>query len=356
MSVYWKKIIRPVLFRIDAERAHEMGMIALKSGLAGSIFSTDAGAYGLETEAFGLKFKNPLGLAAGFDKNGRAVGPLAHLGFGSIEVGTVTDRPQPGNPKPRVFRLPEDRALINRLGFNNDGAAALVEALANTDSGSAVVGVNIGKNRDVPVEEAVENYLACLGKVHPAADYIAVNISSPNTPGLRDLQNEKEFDRLMAALAARNKELGGKPLLVKIAPDLSEGELAAILDVCVELAISGIIATNTTISRDGLVSRNAADLGNGGLSGRPLAERSDRIISKIYRHTNGKLQVIGVGGVFSAEDAFQKIAAGASIVQAYTGFVYGGPTFPRTILSGLEDILHREGFDSVTAAVGSRAE
>ena len=351
MSKLWQKMMRPVMFGLDAERAHEIGIKALKMGLA-SPFYSDAGLDGFGAiERFGLKFANPLGLAAGFDKNGVAVEQLASLGFGFVEVGTVTYEPQPGNPKPRLFRLPEDQGLINRLGFNNDGAVAVAERL-KTINRKCIVGVNIGKNKNVPNEEATENYLRSFDIVHPAADYIAVNISSPNTPNLRELQKADNLEELLGALAARNNHFGRKPLLVKIAPDLSHSEIEAIVDICLLHEIDGVIATNTTISRDGLRS-NIDEAG--GLSGKPLTKRSTEVISSIYKFSQGKLPIVGVGGIFTAEDAFAKIAAGASLIQAYTGFVYGGPSFAKDITSGLAAILKERGFKNLDAAVGSKA-
>jgi dihydroorotate dehydrogenase len=353
MSIFWEKIVRPAMFALDAERAHEFGMEALEAGFASPFYSDDSSRseFG-EIERFGLKFSNPIGIAAGFDKNGRAVNQLASLGFGFVEVGTVTLRPQKGNNKPRMFRLPADSALINRLGFNNDGAEAVANRLLPLRR-KCVVGVNIGKNKDVPNEEAVENYLATFEIVHPVADYIAVNVSSPNTANLRELQQADHLRELLKALQDRNVELGRKPLLVKIAPDLSESEIESIVGLCVDLDISGIIATNTTISRDGLNTLKPEDFGAGGLSGRPLAKRSTHVISAIYRYSDGTLPIIGVGGIFTAEDAFDKVAAGASLVQAYTGFVYGGPSFPSDISTGLANILKSRGFSSLNAAVGS---
>lgn len=345
--------MRPLMFRIDAERAHEIGIKALKSGLASPFYCDPDCGFG-EIERFGLKFAKPLGLAAGFDKNGVVVNQFASLGFGFVEVGTVTLQPQKGNPKPRIFRLPDDNALINRLGFNNDGAEVIAARLSKLTR-RCVVGVNIGKNKDVPNEEAVENYLACFEIVHPVADYVAINISSPNTPNLRDLQQTASLDALLSALQLRNSQLGGKPLLVKIAPDLTDAEIESVIDVCLSRRVDGVIATNTTIARAGLKTRGAEQFGDGGLSGEPLANRSNEVISTIYRISKGKLPIIGVGGIFTAEDAFAKIAAGASLVQAYTGFVYGGPTFAREINSGLAGILKERGFKSIDEAVGSGA-
>jgi dihydroorotate dehydrogenase len=370
---FWEKIIRPLMFRLEAERAHEIGTKALKSGLAAPFYCDPDCGFG-EIERFGLKFANPLGLAAGFDKNGVVVNQLASLGFGFVEVGTVTLQPQKGNPKPRVFRLPDDNALINRLGFNNDGAEVIAARLSKLTR-RCVVGVNIGKNKDVPNEEAVENYAAAFQAVWSVADYVAVNVSSPNTPGLRELQKQDHLVDLLQFLQQRNSVHSavtnwfdpggerpfdatsriGKPLLVKIAPDINEAEIEAVVDACLGCQIDGIIATNTTITRDGLKTQGVDRFGDGGLSGKPLANRSNEVISTIYRYSKGKLPIIGVGGIFTAEDAFAKIAAGASLLQAYTGFVYGGPTFARSVNSGLAGILKERGFKSIDEAVGSGA-
>ena len=377
MSNIFRKLIRPVLFRLDAERAHELGIDALRLGLAG-IFSqtrtvnqSEAGQF-QNLERFGLKFENPLGVAAGFDKNAVVVNQLAALGFGFMEVGTVTYEPQKGNAKPRLFRLPDDQALINRLGFNNDGARKIAERLKNLDR-KCVIGVNIGKNKDVPNEEATENYLRSLDLVHSVADYVAVNISSPNTPNLRELQRAENLEELLGTLQEGNRILskndrppeGGtpntaasnaKPLLVKIAPDLTEAEIEMIVDTCLRLHVSGIIATNTTISRDGLKTANADELGFGGLSGKPLARRSNEIIRMIFRNSKGRLPIIGVGGIFSGKDAFEKIAAGACLIQAYTGFIYHGPSFAGDINVGLATLIKERGFANLDEAIGSEAE
>ena len=373
---FYRSVLRPILFSLDAETVHELGLNALRFGLSTGL-SQNLAAKNLQTEAFdqierfGLKFTNPIGLAAGFDKNGVVVNQLASLGFGFVEVGTVTYEPQPGNPKPRLFRLPDDQALINRLGFNNHGAAALAERLSRLNR-KCIVGVNIGRNKNVPNEEATENYLKSFDLVYPVADYVAVNISSPNTPNLRELQQADSLDELLGTLQRQNTvrssgfswqnadvgpPKGGtpirKPLLVKIAPDLSEAEIEVIVDIALRHELAGIIATNTTISRDGLKTANADRFGAGGLSGRPLTRRSTDVISAIYRHSKGKLPIIGVGGIFTAEDAFEKIAAGASLLQAYTGFIYGGPSFANDINAGLAAILKERDFKSLDEAVGA---
>jgi len=359
MANYFEKLIRPLLFRLDAEQAHEIGIKALGLGFAKTAFLTPEEVERQKQifgaiERFGLRFENPLGIAAGFDKNAKVVNQLAALGFGFVEVGTITYKPQPGNPKPRLFRLPNDRALINRLGFNNDGAEVIAKRL-RTNQRKCIVGVNIGRNKDVKNEQAVENYLHAMNEIHDAADYIAVNVSSPNTPNLRDLQSAENLAMLIGHLQKRNQELGSKPLLVKIAPDLLAEDIEAVVDICIDQSVSGIIATNTTISRGGLNTRGVERFGSGGLSGAPLAARSNDVVSTIYRYSKGKLPIIGVGGVFNAQDAFEKIAAGASLFQAYTGFVYSGPSFAGNIVSGLANILAERGFGSLDEAVGSAA-
>ena len=355
MSKLYEKLIRPALFNLSPETAHEFGIEALKIGL-GTKFVQDAAAkrfavgksFG-ELERFGLKFKNPLGIAAGFDKNGVVVNQLAALGFGFVEVGTVTFNPQKGNEKPRLFRLPEDKALINRLGFNNEGTPKVVERLRKIQP-RCILGVNIGKNKDVPNDAAIENYLASFDLAFEVADYIAVNVSSPNTPNLRELQKAENLEELLSKLQKRNIQLSAKPLLVKIAPDLSDAEIEAIADIALRLNLAGIIATNTTVSRENLRTKINE---TGGLSGKPLQAKSNEVIKKIYKYSNGKLPIIGVGGVFSGGDAFEKIACGASLVQAYTGFIYRGFGFAREINAGLVRILKEKGLESLDEATGS---
>ena len=349
MAFFWENLVRPIMFRLDAESAHELGMSLLRSGLAAPYYA-DESSESTVVERFGLKFPNPVGIAAGFDKNAVAVNQLSSLGFGFVEIGTVTFNPQPGNSKPRMFRLPEDGALINRLGFNNEGAKAVAERLSSLRR-KCIVGVNIGKNKDVANEDATGNYLSCFELLAPFADYVAINISSPNTPNLRKLQQSENLDELLGALSGAAK--GQVPLLVKIAPDLTEAEIEAAADICLKHGIAGMIATNTTISRDGLRSAGAARIGAGGLSGKPLRARATEVIQTVYKHTQGKLPIIGVGGIFSGEDAFEKIAAGASLLQAYTGFIYGGPAFPRDVNARLAEILTERDYSSVDQAVGS---
>jgi dihydroorotate dehydrogenase len=364
MSKIYQNLIRPLLFKLPSETAHEFGIEALKVGLNSKISQRffaekfKCEKFG-ELKRFGLSFKNPLGIAAGFDKNGKVVGQLSALGFGFVEVGTVTFEAQKGNEKPRLFRLPIDKALINRLGFNNEGTFRVVERLKKTNR-NCVLGVNIGKNKNVPNEEATVNYLKSFDLAFEVADYIAVNISSPNTPGLRELQKADALEELLSSLQKRNSELGGQskkklPLLVKIAPDLSEGEIESIVDICLRLKISGIIATNTTISRNNLKTKKAEieRIGDGGLSGKPLQIRSNEVIKQIYKTSKGKMPIVGVGGIFTARDAFEKIISGACLLQAYTGFVYQGFTFAPDVNFGLAKILREKGFHNLDEAVGT---
>lgn len=366
MSLY--PIIRPILFRLPAETAHQFALKSLRVGLASS-FVRNSVARRMQNEPFGklnrfgLEFRNPIGLAAGFDKNGNYTRELAALGFGFIEVGTVTNEPQGGNPKPRLFRLPKDRALINRLGFNNVGAAQIAENLRRRRP-DCVLGVNIGKSRNVAIEDSIPDYLASFRAIYDVADYIAINISSPNTPGLRALQHHELLGSLLQALQEKNDELTKrnslgkpKPLLLKIAPDLSGAEIESIVDVALQANVAGIIATNTTVNRDGLQTPTdeVRACGEGGLSGAPLRDRANEVISVIYRASRGALPIVGVGGVFTAEDAWQKICAGASLVQLYTGFVYEGPGMVKRINEGLVGILQREGLRSLDDAVGCKA-
>jgi dihydroorotate dehydrogenase len=364
----YRSILRPLLFRLPPEQAHKTALDALAFMLgtkgarriATKRFSR--APFG-ELRRFGLSFPNAVGLAAGFDKNGTAAQYMAALGFGFIEVGTVTHQPQPGNPTPRLFRLPLDSALINRQGFNNHGAAALAEQLA-AHRPDCVLGINIGKSRAVALEDAVSDYVASFELVHALADYVVVNVSSPNTPNLRELQRPEALAALLSALQTRNQEMARAhprqqpvPLLVKIAPDLNERELESIVEIALRAKLSGIIATNTTTSRAGLLtsSDKLAACGEGGLSGAPLHTRSTEIIAALYRLTRGRMTIVGVGGVFTAEDAWEKISAGASLVQLYTGLIYQGIGIARDINDGLAEILSKQGFRTLDEAVGCRA-
>lgn len=365
----YRSLLRPILFSLPPETAHELALHSLPLVLGTRVVRNlvakkfHAPNFG-KLERFGLTFPNPVGLAAGFDKNGIALDSLAALGFGHIEAGTVTFQPQPGNPRPRLFRLPLDKALINRAGFNNDGAAAFVERVRKHRP-PCVLGVSIGKSKAEPIENAVADYLKCFETVYPVADYIAVNVSSPNTPGLRELQRAEQLENLLRSLQERNEELAklkakpqAVPLLVKLAPDLEPGDLELIVDVARRCNIAGIIATNTTVERQGLRTPDTkvAACGAGGLSGTPLRSRSTQKITSLYRLSAGSIPIIGVGGIFTAADAWEKICAGASLVQLYTGFIYQGPSIARDINKGLADILSCEGVKTLDEAVGIRAQ
>ncbi len=345
MSTY-SRLVYPFFARLDAEEAHEriLGTLewAQANALGRATIRAVAGSIPNQpVELFGLTFPNVLGMAAGFDKDVRVAAGLAQLGFGHIEVGTLTPRPQVGNPRPRIFRLREDQAVVNRMGFPNGGVEAALprlKALAESDH-PFIVGVSLGKQKETPLTDAVDDYLTVMQAVFPYADYLAVNISSPNTPGLRELQGGDYLGRLLSQLMEQNWALAERhsvpkrPLLVKIAPDLSPGELDEILDTVMAAHIDGIIATNTTLGRDNLVSPQQTE--QGGLSGAPLAYRSTEIIAAIARRTEGKLPIIGVGGVVSAEDVRAKLDAGASLVQLYTSMVYEGPGLPGRLLRAL---------------------
>ena len=320
-------LARGALFRLDPETAHGVALKSLRAfGPAAALLGAGGDA-GEARSVMGIDFANPVGVAAGLDKNGEYVDALAALGFGFIEVGTVTPRPQPGNPKPRMFRLPEHEAIINRLGFNNDGVERL---LANLERSSyrGVLGINIGKNFDTPIERAADDYLAGLDAVYARASYVTVNISSPNTRNLRELQSGPMLDELLGALMARRAALaashGTKPLLVKVAPDLDAAGIDAIAKVALRHSIDGLIATNTTLAREEISGHSRAAEA-GGLSGRPLFARSTAILAQLSSALGGRVPLIGVGGILSGEDARAKIAAGASLVQIYTGFIYRGP-------------------------------
>lgn len=332
-----------MLFRLDAERAHALAGWFLQqpwlAGLVGRIYRLEDER--LAVTCFGLQFPNPVGLAAGFDKDATLMHGLARLGFGFLEVGTVTPRPQPGNPRPRLFRLPRDRALLNRMGFNNQGVEAMARRLAHRPDG-VVLGVNIGKNRDTPLDQAAGDYLTCFRRLHPWADYFVVNVSSPNTPGLRDLQSPASLKAILEPLQEANAALSRpKPLLVKIAPDLTETQLNELIGVCLALQVSGIVATNTTTSRQGLQTPpdELTGLGPGGISGAPLRQRATRLIARIHQHTGGQLPIVGVGGIFSGRDALEKWEAGARLVQLYTGFIYRGPSLIREVKQAYLDWL-----------------
>jgi dihydroorotate dehydrogenase len=348
----YRLLYRVVLRRVPAESAHlaAFGLIRGVARLPGAawLLRRWLGPRDpvLQVRALGLSFPGPVGLAAGFDKDARGTRGLAALGFGFVEVGTVTARAQPGNPKPRMFRLPADRALVNRMGFNNAGAAAAAAALdrsrgrSRARPGGSVVGVNIGKTRAVPDAGAAADYAASARAVAAVADYVVVNVSSPNTPGLRDLQATGRLKPVLVAVrAALDAAVSGRrvPLLVKIAPDLADADVDAVADLALELGLDGIIATNTTTSRTGLASPAAevAAAGAGGLSGPPLRARSLEVLRRLHARTGDRLVLIAAGGIETPDDAWERLRAGATLVQAYTGFVYGGPLWPRRMHAGL---------------------
>ncbi len=342
--------LMPLVRSLDAETAHGLALKALTIGLAGRDSRPDPAS--LATDVFGLRFANPLGLAAGFDKDAVAVLPLMRLGFGLVEVGTVTPRPQPGNPRPRLFRLPEDAAVINRFGFNNAGLDSYVARLsALARPLPAVLGANIGVNKDGAVPE--RDYPALYAAVAPHADYVTVNVSSPNTPGLRDLQGEERLAAILDAIAARRADLPRQPpLLVKIAPDLAEDALPPIVAACAARGVAGLIVSNTTIARPATL-RSAQKSQAGGLSGQPLFERSTAMLRAAHRAARGSgLALVGVGGIATGAQAYAKIRAGASLVQVYTGFAYAGPVLVGRIKRDLAALLARDGVAHVADAVG----
>ena len=342
------RLLRSLLFLLPPELAHALGMIFLRVvGLVAPLLR--ARAPSLPLTVAGMSFPSPIGIAAGLDKDAVAVAGLFGIGFGFVEVGTLTPRPQPGNPRPRLFRLPAQRALINRMGFNNLGAEAAARRLRRLRFRPAPLGVNIGKNKDTPLEQATADYVACVEILGGAADFVVVNASSPNTPGLRALQ---EPDRLRALLEAVRQKTP-RPLFLKIAPDLAPEAIDAAVDVAIQAGAQGIVCTNTTVERDGVEGAGSADE-PGGLSGAPLADRSTEIVRRAFRRAAGRLVIVGVGGVFSAEDAYAKIRAGASLVQVYTGFIYEGPGLAARLTRGLARLLARDGL-ALADAVGKDA-
>jgi dihydroorotate dehydrogenase len=330
----YKLLIRPILFWFDPEEVHYFtfkwirifNKIQLFSAVCKAFYEVDDAR--LEREVFGLKFKNPVGLAAGFDKDAKLYHELSNFGFGFIEIGTVTPKPQEGNPKKRLFRLKEDSAIINRMGFNNGGVAAAVARLKKNNG--VLIGGNIGKNKVTPNEEATSDYEICFDALYDVVDYFVVNVSSPNTPNLRALQDKEPLTQLLQTLQNKNElKPKAKPILLKIAPDLTDDQLLDIIDIVSTTKIAGVIATNTTISREGLQSENKAEMG--GLSGKPLAKRATEVIRFLSEKSNKAFPIIGVGGIHTADDAVEKLEAGASLVQLYTGFIYEGPALVKAI-------------------------
>jgi dihydroorotate dehydrogenase len=351
------RALRWLLFRFDPEWMHHLalGFLRLLGWRPLARRLRPRARPSLEVEALGLRFAHPLGLAAGFDK-GEVLAPgVFALGFSHLEIGTVTPRPQPGNDRPRLFRLPEHRALINRMGFNNAGAEACAARLAALSAGDrpGVVGVNVGRNKATPNERAADDYLACIDRLHAHADYLVVNISSPNTPGLRQLQERDALERLLGACVDRARGLPvPKPLLVKLAPDLGDEALDEAVGVALAVGASGIVATNTTLQRPGATAGHPRASEAGGLSGAPLEALATRAVRRIHQRMQGRLPILGVGGVMDASDVWAKIRAGATLVQTYTGFVYGGPGFVASSLSGLEQLMQRDGFSRLRDAIG----
>jgi dihydroorotate dehydrogenase len=336
------ELIKPLFFKFDPESIHHVVTGGLRrvnrvwgvKSLLKNLYQFEDKR--LEREVMGLKFKNPVGLAAGFDKNATLIEDFAELGFGFIEIGTVTPLPQPGNEKPRMFRLPQDQGLINRMGFNNQGVDVVAARLKQVDRKGLIIGGNIGKNKITPNEDAVSDYIKCFDRLFDVVDYFVVNVSSPNTPGLRELQEKEPLKHILNTLQQRNLRDGvSKPILLKIAPDLTNSQLDDIIEIVTETKIAGVIATNTTISRENLNSNPNLKNQSGGLSGKPLTERSTEVIRYLSEKSNKSFVIIGVGGIHSAEDALEKIKAGASLVQIYTGFIYEGPALIKRILKGL---------------------
>jgi dihydroorotate dehydrogenase len=364
----WERIARPLLFKLPAEKAHYLSMGAFDWLMAPALVASQfRNRYRVEdaslaTRVFGIDFANPIGLAAGFDKDARWFPELASLGFGHVEVGTITGQAQPGNPKPRLFRLPQDKGIINRMGFNNAGADFAAKRLEKTVKADPadIVGINIGKTKVVPVESATEDYLYSFERLFTYADYFTVNVSSPNTPGLRALQNKEPLVKLLSAILKLNDrlasehEIAAKPVLLKIAPDVTDEQLVDIISILREIDMSGIIATNTTLSREDLATSASTveAIGAGGLSGAPLTQRSREVVSTLYGELKGDVPIVGVGGVMTPEDAWQMILAGASLVQLYTGFIYGGPGIVRDMNRHIAKRLVERDFKSVAEAVG----
>jgi dihydroorotate dehydrogenase len=356
---FYTRALRPALFALDAEVAHNLTLGLLASPVGRVVIRALSAAPSLGSlrqQVFGLDFANPLGLAAGLDKQGTAVPAWGALGFGFAEVGTVTPRPQPGNPKPRLFRLPADDGIINRFGFNSEGADAVARNLPQRGGTDLRVGINVGKNKQTPNERAVEDYLAAIDALHARAEYFVVNVSSPNTPGLRDLQEARALRSLLAQVVNRVQTLSPTrsiPVLVKVSPDMVDADLLASVDAALEGGAAGIVATNTTIGRGALRSAGSLVQEAGGLSGGPLREAATRVCRLLFRHLGGRVPIIGVGGIFTAADAYARIRSGATLVQVYTALIYEGPGVVSHILDGVAARLAQDGFTQVRDAIGA---
>jgi dihydroorotate dehydrogenase len=361
------RVLRYPLFQLDAETAHELVASSLRTSLALAPARTALRAVtatsdpALTTRLWDLEFPNPLGLAAGLDKDGTLFNALGAFGFGFVEIGTVTGEAQPGNPRPRLFRLPADEALLNRMGFNNPGAERVSRRLSRT-SVEPVLGINIGKSKNTPLEAAIGDYLRSVDLLQRYASYMVVNVSSPNTPGLRTLQDARPLRELLDAVVSRcgtNAVALGRrcPVLVKLAPDLADSQVEEAVQIALDSGVAGVVATNTTVSRAGLSTpaREVDSLGAGGISGRPLRDRACEVVARIHRQTGGGVPVIGVGGIMDAGDAWERIRAGASLLQIYTAFVYRGPGVIREITEGLSRRLRQAGMSSIAQAVGTAA-
>jgi len=352
------RAVRPLLFALDPERAHELAaaLLSVWTKVPARAQRRDGP---LSSTVFGLRFPSPVGLAAGMDK-GKVLAPAwFRMGFGFVEIGTITPRPQPGNERPRLFRLPAKEALINRMGFNNDGAEAVLARLLRLGRQPGPVGINLGRNKTTPNERAADDYLSAFRTLAPKADYVAVNVSSPNTPGLRALQSAGELGRLLETVARERDALAAAsgrrvPLLVKLSPDEADDALDAMADAAVAAGADGFIATNTTLSREGVDQESRAGEA-GGLSGAPLRTRAERTCARLHLRTNGRIPVVGVGGIATAEDAYRRIRAGASLVQIYTALVYEGPSLPRRLARGIATLLQRDGL-ALAEAIGKDAE
>jgi dihydroorotate dehydrogenase len=351
---WYTSLVRPALFALDPERAHDLTMTVLRRGWTHAFLPPAPRDRRLEQDVLGLRFHNPLGLGAGLDKQGAALAAWGALGFGFAEVGTVTPRPQPGNPRPRLFRLPGDLAVINRFGFNSDGAERVARNLAAGAPAALRVGINIGKNKDTPNEQAADDYVQAIDALHPFADYFVVNVSSPNTAGLRALQGAQTLRPLIEQVVDRVRRVAPRaiPVLVKLSPDMSDDELRQSADATLEAGAAGIVATNTTTMREGLLAAASVQGEAGGLSGAPLRARANAACRLLYRHCGGRVPIVGVGGIAGPDHAYERIRSGATLVQVYTALVYEGPQLAGRIIAGLAERLSRDGFSSMREAIG----